>query len=532
MFPAWAQTYRDSGGTLVPGVVPIPATVGGTASLAVTTASGTVAIPASDTTYPSINLTNAGTTALYYALGPAATTSSAYLGPGSSACIAAGSATTVAAITASSTTTLQLTQTNTCIVALNSGGGGGGGSGAVTSVATTCGTAGGPITTSGTITGALIFNVQTGTSYSTLATDCGKIVSFNNASTIAVTLNNATFSATNYVNVKVVSGSAVVTLTPSSGTIDGNANEPLTAKHSQTVVFDGTNWSTSGVYLVGPASAAIGDAATFGDVLGQSVADSGKTLPTGAVVGTTDSQSLTNKSIVGSEVNSGTVPLAQMPTVLGASPYLSGVTYTNPLLTGVTASTSAVGVANSYYCVPRWLYQTETVAKMWIRIVATSTGNTSNALQGAIYLDSIQTGTTACGAGGGSCHRPGTFVDFAGTGSTTGFPTGSAAVVSATMANGTDTLTGPGIVWDCVQTFDTTVTYGSSNNNAPSMIPAVMGSTNPSTGTSLLSATPLNSVSTNGSAFGGANWVNFTGSTSWTEVASAIHLPAMGHQSN
>ena len=69
VFPAWAQTYRDSGGTLVPEVVPIPATVGGTASLAVTSASGTVAIPASDTLYPSINLTNAGTTALYYALG-------------------------------------------------------------------------------------------------------------------------------------------------------------------------------------------------------------------------------------------------------------------------------------------------------------------------------------------------------------------------------------------------------------------------------------------------------------------------------
>ena len=79
--PAWAQTYKDSGGTVVPGVVPIPATVGGTASLAVTNASGTVAIPASDGLYPSINLTNAGTTALYYALGASATTSSAYLGP-------------------------------------------------------------------------------------------------------------------------------------------------------------------------------------------------------------------------------------------------------------------------------------------------------------------------------------------------------------------------------------------------------------------------------------------------------------------
>ena len=62
VLPAWAQTYKDSGGTVVPGVVPIPATVGGTASLAVTNASGTVAIPASDSLYPSINLTNSGST--------------------------------------------------------------------------------------------------------------------------------------------------------------------------------------------------------------------------------------------------------------------------------------------------------------------------------------------------------------------------------------------------------------------------------------------------------------------------------------
>ena len=173
VLPAWAQTYKDSGGTVVPGVVPIPATVGGTASLAVTNASGTVAIPASDSLYPSINLTNAGTTALYYALGASATTSSAYLGPGSSACIAAGSATTVAAITASSTTTLQITQANACIVGLNGGGGGGGGggSGTVTSVSASDG----------------LFSVATPTTTPALsiAGTSGGIPYFNSASTWA-----------------------------------------------------------------------------------------------------------------------------------------------------------------------------------------------------------------------------------------------------------------------------------------------------------------------------------------------------------
>src|SRR5271170_4567857 len=114
-YPPWGAPYWTA---------PIPATVGGTAALAVTNASGTVSIPAANAAFPSINITNSGSVALYYALGSSATINSAYLGPGLSACIAAGNATTLAAITASSSTTLQITQTNVCLVGLNSGSGG------------------------------------------------------------------------------------------------------------------------------------------------------------------------------------------------------------------------------------------------------------------------------------------------------------------------------------------------------------------------------------------------------------------------
>lgn len=61
---------------------------------------------------------------------------------------------------------------------------------------------------------------------------------------------------------------------------------------------------TSGV--VGPPTTIVGDIATWNNTSGTLLADSGKTLPSGAVVGTTDVQTLSNKTLA-SPILTGTV---------------------------------------------------------------------------------------------------------------------------------------------------------------------------------------------------------------------------------
>ena len=275
------------------------------------------------------------------------------------------------------------------------GGGGGGGSGTVTSVGTSCGVSGGPITTSGTITGNITANdAAAGSAYTFLASDCGKLVSFSDGTARAPSLPSASFVAGNFINI-VNAGAGAQTITPTAGTICGAATLVLQQNQGTGITFDGTNWQCSG----GPYA----------------------------------------------PVNSGTVPLARMPTVLGSPPYITGASmwYGNPYALGGAVATSGGLTANSYYCTAFWIYGNVTIKALGARVIGTSTGNSIFALQGAIYSDLVTTGNV---------HRPGALIDYAdGLG---GFPTGSAASVSSTMHNTTDALTGPAMDWVCIQKFE------------------------------------------------------------------------------
>lgn len=145
-----------------------------------------------------------------------------------------------------STSGLSATDVQTAIDELAAGGGGG--SGTVTSVAASGGvetTSGSPITTSGTIRGAVATNAQTGTSYTVVTGDRGKLQTFSNAVAVAVTLPQATstFGAGWYTFFKNL-GAGTVTITPTTSTIGGAASLTLTTGQFAMVVSDGTNYNT------------------------------------------------------------------------------------------------------------------------------------------------------------------------------------------------------------------------------------------------------------------------------------------------
>jgi hypothetical protein len=87
-------------------------------------------------------------------------------------------------------------------------------------------------------------NAQTGTSYTVAATDRASYVSFSNAASIAVTLPQAgsTGFASSFVTKFKNIGAGVVTVTPTTSTIDGNATMVLNQGESAFVYSDNTNY--------------------------------------------------------------------------------------------------------------------------------------------------------------------------------------------------------------------------------------------------------------------------------------------------
>lgn len=87
-------------------------------------------------------------------------------------------------------------------------------------------------------------NNQVGTTYTVLATDMGKLVTFNNAAAVAVTLpqaGTAGFEANKGFNVLNL-GAGTLTVTPTTSTINAAATKTYATGASGRITSDGTNY--------------------------------------------------------------------------------------------------------------------------------------------------------------------------------------------------------------------------------------------------------------------------------------------------
>lgn len=92
-----------------------------------------------------------------------------------------------------------------------------------------------------------LVNAQTGTTYTVVAGDNGKLVTLSNASAVAVTLPQATgvfgIGWSSWLHNK---GAGAVTITPTTSTINGASTLVLAQGQSAVIVSDGTNYQTDG----------------------------------------------------------------------------------------------------------------------------------------------------------------------------------------------------------------------------------------------------------------------------------------------
>lgn len=168
----------------------------------------------------------------------------------------------------------------------------GGGSGTVTSVAAGCGVTASPspITTTGTLGASIGARINTTTSDPIVAADCGGVVYENSASAVAVTLpatsttgfgSGAPFMVCNI-------NSGLVTVTPASGTLGGQASLAVTGgvlSNPTCAQFrsDGTNYTLLDTVKGAGVTAAMGHTLSVAGGLASTIAGGTATIPATAI---------------------------------------------------------------------------------------------------------------------------------------------------------------------------------------------------------------------------------------------------------
>ncbi len=216
-------------------------------------------------------------------------------------------------------------------------------------------------------------NAQTGTTYTVLSTDWGKLVTHSNGSAIAVTLPQAGSSFPNGWYYDVVNlGVGTVTITPTTSTIQGAATLVLTTGDGVRIVSDGTNYfyqpgsaagdatvvKTSGTQTIGGvktfSSAPVFSAgSSSADNTVYSVAAKGPTLKQGANgrVGTFVANGATPVTVNNTSIAITDAIIISLNTVGGAGPITQPVVLTITASSGFTVGASATDTSTYNYAI-------------------------------------------------------------------------------------------------------------------------------------------------------------------------------------
>jgi len=115
-----------------------------------------------------------------------------------------------------------------------------------------------------TVRRAAEVNAQTGTSYTIVTGDGGKLVTFNNASAVAVTLPQASATFPNGWLVDIQNlGAGLVTITPTTSTIDGASSIVISQNEGIRIFSNGTNYFTQRGKGVSAVNAQTGTTYTY-----------------------------------------------------------------------------------------------------------------------------------------------------------------------------------------------------------------------------------------------------------------------------
>ena len=247
------------------------------------------------------------------------------------------------------------------------------------SISTTCGISGGPITSSGTLTGIETINSQTGTSYAIQNGDCGKLISQSNSSPIADTIAQAgsggNFPAGWFADLQNT-GAGTLTLTPTTSTINGGSTLVLLTGQGVRIVSDGTNYFIAG---------SLSNGGTVQNITVNNSTTNNIKLNHATLNGTELTNLFPNAASTGTTLNklakltgAGTVVITSAGDTSGAVGICTGNTSTGGSACGTTGS-SEIAIQGTYQCV----FDGATTADDYVGISASVAGDCTDL--GATY---------------------------------------------------------------------------------------------------------------------------------------------------